>query len=225
MPVEIELQHPYIAVKTPYGLSYGGNQGWSDGNLRRCGCAVVAGLDLMLYLCRWHNVPEAPKLKALIDSDPIPEEDYIRALRYMTANYLPTIPRFGVNALVLAAGTNLFFVKNKLPYRARWGVTGRHLWRDIETMLRADIPVLLSVGQNFPKVWGKDKLRLYRTSPDGRFLPTAQTKAHMLTVTGIDSEWLQVSSWGRRCFIRRPEYESYIRLHSNTVVSNILHIR
>lgn len=222
--MEIELQHPYIAVKTPYGLSYGGNQSWCDGNLRRSGCAVVAGLDLMLYLCRWHDVPEATKLKTLIESDPIHEEAYVEALRYMTANYLPTIPRFGVNALVLAAGTNLFFVKNDFPYRAWWGVTRQHLWRDIESMLRSDIPVLLSVGQNFPKVWGKDKLRLYRESPDSRYLPTAQTKAHMVTVTGMDGEWLQVASWGRRCFIRRSEYETYTRTHSNTIISNILHI-
>ena len=222
--MEIELQHPYIAVKTPFGLSYGGNQGWSEGNLRRCGCAVVAGLDLMLYLCRWHNVPEAPKLRALIASNPISQEDYTRALRYMTANYLPTIPHFGINGLMLAAGVNLFFLKNKLPYRAYWGLTGLQFPQAVETMLTADIPVLLSVGQNFPKVWGKEKLTFYRQAPDESYIRTTQTKAHMVTVTGMDGDWLQISSWGKRYFIRRQEYRSYIREHSSFIASNMLHI-
>lgn len=209
--MEIELQHSYIAVKTPYGLSYGGNQGWSDGNLKRCGCGVVAALDLMLYLCRWHDVPEAPKLKALIASDPISLEDYKHALRYMTANYLPTIPRFGINGIMLAAGVNLFFLKNKLPYRAYWGLTGLQFPQAAETMLAADIPVLLSVGQNFPKVWGKEKLTFYRQRPDGSFIPATRTKAHMVTVTGMDADWLRLSSWGVCYFIRRTEYRAYVR--------------
>ena len=222
--MEIELQHPYITVQTPFGLSYGGNQGWSKGNLRRCGCAVVAGLDLMLYLCRWHDVAEAPKLKTLIENDPIPQEDYLQALRYMTANYLPMIPRFGINGLMLAGGVNLFFLKNKLPYRAYWGLTGRNYFHAVETMLSADIPVLLSVGQNFPKIWGKEKLPFYRQSPDAAYIRTTQTKAHMVTVTGMDDEWLQIASWGKRYFIRRSEYMEYIRENSSYFASNILHI-
>ena len=222
--MEIELQHPYITVQTSFGLSYGGNQGWSKGNLRRCGCAVVAGLDLMLYLCRWHDVPDAPKLKTLIENDPIPQEDYLQALRYMTANYLPMIPRFGINGLMLAGGVNLFFLKNKMPYRAYWGLTGRNYFHAVETMLSADIPVLLSVGQNFPIIWGREKLAFYRQGPDASYIRTTQTKAHMVTVTGMDDEWLQIASWGKRYFIRRCEYMAYIRENSSYFASNILHI-
>ena len=47
-----ELKNPYICVNYGGVLSYGGNQmGSSSGNFSACGCGVVAGLDLLLYLC------------------------------------------------------------------------------------------------------------------------------------------------------------------------------
>jgi hypothetical protein len=46
----------------------------------------------------------------------------------------------------------------------------------------------------------------------------------MVTVTGMDDEWLQIASWGKRYFIRRCEYMEYIRKNSSYFASNILHI-
>ena len=59
---------------------------------------------------------------------------------------------------------------------------------------------------------------------DGMPRAAASTHAHFLTVTGIDGEWLQVSSWGHRFFISRAEYEEYVTHSSNGLLSSIVHI-
>ena len=56
-------------------------------------------------------------------------------------------------------------------------------------------------------------------------LPGPQTHAHYVTVTGADSDWLQISSWGKRYYIRKDDYLSYVKRHSARLFSNILYIR
>ena len=223
--MKIELKHPYVSVACARGESYGGSQTLlPDKTERTVGCGVVAGLDLLLYLSRWHGAA-ARLLQA--DAPPetgaIPLETYIRLAHRLRKAYLPLIPGQGVSGFVLALGLERCFLASRLPYRASWGVPYRRLWSETERMLAEDIPVILSVGPNFPKLWQHRALRLY-DGADGR--ASGETvHAHYLTVTGMDGEWLQAASWGRRCFIRREEYLAYVAAHSARLLSNILTVR
>ena len=56
-------------------------------------------------------------------------------------------------------------------------------------------------------------------------LRRSSAKSHYITATGIDSEWLRISSWGTEYYINRKEYDEYIRKYSTAIVSNILMLR
>ena len=45
-----------------------------------------------------------------------------------------------------------------------------------------------------------------------------------MTVTGMDEDWLCVSSWGNRYYISREEYRRYVRRHSSYLFSNIVYL-
>ena len=92
-------------------------------------------------------------------------------------------------------------------------------------MLSADLPVILAVGPNFPAVWMKERLRFFVKSKNGVFRPGTATKSHYVTVTGMDEDWLRISSWGSEYYISRREYEDYVHRHSNPLFSNILYIK
>ena len=89
-------------------------------------------------------------------------------------------------------------------------------------MLRQDIPVIMSVGPNFPKLWGKRRVRFYVRIEGRGYIPAAAAKQHYFTVTGMDEDWLQISSWGRLYYLNRREFEEYTRRYSLDFVSNIL---
>ena len=45
------LHNPYPVIEKDGTLSFGGNQAWSDSAvMRKCGCGVIGGTDLLLYL-------------------------------------------------------------------------------------------------------------------------------------------------------------------------------
>ena len=52
----------------------------------------------------------------------------------------------------------------------------------------------------------------------------SSAKAHYVTVTGSELNDLRISSWGREFYINKGEYFSYIKQHSNSIISNILMI-
>ena len=61
----IRLKYPYVAVMKDGKLSYGGNQSWFQGKiLKKYGCGVIAGTDVLLYLnlhkeyCRGQELKE-----------------------------------------------------------------------------------------------------------------------------------------------------------------------
>ena len=218
-----ELQHPFPTVQKNITHSYGGNQAWSSsGIFRACGCGVVACLDLLLYLSRYHSPVANCWFSPLVNLNPLPESLYDQAALRLSRHYLPLIPRHGINGVSLAAGFNLFCIRYHLPYRARWGVSGRRFWEAIRSMLCQDIPVILSIGPNMPLFWQHNKLTFYRRDAAGNYVPAAETLSHYVSVTGIDDSWMQISSWGRKYYISRMEYTQYIREHSIRLVSNIL---
>lgn len=222
-----DLKNPYISVSSNGVGSYGGNQMRSaEKTEREVGCGVIAGLDLLIYLTRYHmhRADYGLKIPAPAEGE-IPERQYQSMVSALRKRFLPLIPKHGINGLLLALGMNLYFLREKLPYTAVWGVPYARLWDSIRQMLEEDIPVVLSIGPNFPLFWKHRKLKLYVRRQDGSFVPGTQTHAHYVTVTGMDDEWLRISSWGKMFFVRRDEFLDYVKENSIRLVSNILYVR
>lgn len=220
----LTLRHPYPTIQKDSCTAWGGNQGWlRDDASQRCGCGLVAAADLLLYLHRWGKdrntrfFREAPGP----EQGPIPADIYDYYVQRLRKRYFPILPPFGLNAFLLAAGMNRFFRREGLPFHARWGVSGSRFWGTIRSMLSRDLPVILCIGINFPLPWGKAQLSLYtRTGEDYR--RTTAVRAHYVTITGLDDQWMRIASWGQEYYILRADYERYRREHSCGLYSNIL---
>ncbi len=221
----LRLRHPYISIISDGLLSYGGNQQSSENAMiGKCGCGIIAATDTLLYLCRYHLREPVPALRGLADSFPMPARQYYDCISAMRRKYFPLIPHAGINGLMLMTGMEKFFRENEMPYRARWSMRRSDMWKKMESMLREDIPVIMSVGPNFPLFWGNHRAFFYQRGPDGELRPAARVKAHYFTVTGMDENWLKISSWGKRYYLNRREFERYVKEHSAGFVSNILYI-
>ncbi len=219
----VALRNAFPAVRHGPRLLYGGDQTLSgDRTVRSCGCGVIACLDLLLYLCRFHAC-RAERLEPLVGQDPISAADYDCCTVYLKQHYFPLIPHHGINGLFLAAGLNRVFRRCRMPYHARWGVAREHFWPSIEEMLLQDLPVILSIGPNFPLFWQHNTLQLHKKSRDS-YVPAGKINAHYVSVTGMDEKWLRVSSWGLEYYISKSAYENYVKAHSARLVSNILWI-
>lgn len=220
-----QLKYPYISVERQGVLSYGGCQTWSESKtMSRCGCGVVSSLDLILYLADRHPECPAEGIAKELLFDVIREKAYDDACRRLSRGYMPLVYPFGMNGLTLSLGLELYFRRHGFPYSARWGVRRSRLWSAVEEMLEQDIPVILSIGPNFPRVWENKTAALYTRRPDGSGYPAAATHSHFLNVTGMDDRWLTVSSWGRKYYISKAEYEQYVSASSNGLFSSIVYI-
>lgn len=210
----LSLRRSYPGVLKSNTVSYGGSQMWSEKKIiRECGCGPVAALDLLHYLTDTDT------------STPLSLDRYNEELSYLCRRYLPLIPKSGLNGLTLAFGVNRLFHERGLPYRAIWAISGSRLWDRIWEMLMHDLPVILSIGPNFPVLWQKERLCFYTRRRDGGYVPSAAAKSHYVTVTGMDPDWLRISSWGREYYISRKEYEEFVKRHSSYLFSNLLYIK
>ncbi len=218
----IQLCHPWPAVDWARGGSFGGSQSRSAKWLiRKCGCGAVAMTDLVIYLARHHSCSGSPSVLSLARQDPMGAADYDACCCSLQKKYLPAVPPFGINGLVLTAGINAYFQIYKLPFRARWNASKGRLWPAMEQALARDLPVILSIGPNLPAVWQNQELNLYRKSGT-TYTAAAKAKAHYVTVTAMDDTWLQISSWGKEYYIHRQEYVEYGERHSTFLVHNVL---
>ena len=219
------LRRPYPSVQKEARRSYGGSQSWLSGAVaQKSGCGLVAAADLLIYLHRYGGCA-AEFFRNLPAADPIPAEIYDYYAQRLRKRYFPLASSFGLNAFVLALGMNRFFRDNSLPLRASWGTPERRFWQTVQSMLAKDIPVILCVGINFPFPWDKEQLALYTREGSGEYRRTAATHGHYVAITGMDEEWLRVSSWGGEYHIRREEYDRYRGEHSCGLYSNILVLR
>ena len=215
----IELKKQYITVaagQLPEGFSFGGSQMWfQEKSISRCGCGVVAAYDLLLYMTQRYG---DQCLNALS------RDAYTAELKKIQKKYFPLLYPFGLTGIQLAVGINRLFHDRALPYHASWSITGKKLFSRIQDMLLKDIPVILSIGPNFPFFWEKHTLSLYRKDR-GVYRKANEVKGHYITVVGIDDVWLKVSSWGRLYYIRLEEYQDYTSRSSSSITSNILQIQ
>ena len=205
------LKRPYISVMTAHGPSYGGSQMWSSNQvIKKCGCGIVAAYDTVLYLR---------------NSTSRSVNDYCKELDHLRHHYFPLLYPSGINGIVLVMGINKLLKRFSLSYYSIWAMAGGKILIRIREMLREDCPVILSIGPNFPFLWQKKALNMYCRMPDGHFKKSTQAFGHYVVVTGINDEWLQISSWGRCYYLNIQEYRDYVRQNSNYLFSNIVYIR
>jgi len=210
----------HFALKTPCSpeTGWGGDQNVLPGaTLRRWGCGAVAGLDLVRYLSKTDPGRSGDFFAA--------GEDYAARVSRFSRRFVPVLPGFGVNGLVLALGVDRFFRKYRMPFTARWGVRQRALSAAIGDMLARDIPVVLAIGPNFPRFWQKHGLKLYAPVPGGEPRAALAVRAHYVTVIGMEGDWLQAVSWGRPYALRLSELEAYARRHSLGLFCSVLRVR
>lgn len=216
-----------LSVQRPEGASYGGSQTWfSSPSIRGYGCGLIAAHDLLWYLERKESLTaqtDRHRSGEQLVSDSRSWEDYERSVKRLHRLF-PILPRLGINGLMLSAGLNLAFLLRRLPYRACWHVGYRNTGKEINRLLSQDIPVILSIGGNFPLIWKKDRLPLYKKTGDGIYIKSSSTRAHYITVTGIEHGWLRISSWGQEWYINWREYRNFAWIKSCPLFSNICYI-
>lgn len=220
------LCHPFPSVQKERTISYGGNQNWlPEKRLQRSGCGLVACTDLLLYLHRYHNCCWSPLFQgSALSQEPLPAAAYHALCQRLEQRFFPILPGFGITGWLLMLGLNRYFFSYRVPLRASWGVPPDNLWEGIQTMLSLDLPVILSIGPNFPFFWQHHTLPFYLEEPDGGFRSAGQVCAHYVTVTGVKGEQLRVSSWGRELCLLKKEYSAYRTLYSRFGVSSILRL-
>ena len=205
------LKKPYLQIRYKDQMSYGGNQTWFEKKfMKKSACGVIGAADVLLHMRGKTQMTES---------------EYMEFAKKLWKGYLPVIPGFGMNGLTLMLGLNGYFIKKKMPYRAYWNVSGRKKLAKIDQMLSKDIPVIFSVGPNFPNFRGKATVRLYIKNSDGNYGKASKVRSHYMIVTGRDGSYLQLSSWGKEYYINYAEYQDYIKQYSSHLVSNIVCIK
>lgn len=223
--INSKIRHPYLSVNKSENGSYGGSQTWFENQIiRQGGCGLIGAADVLLYLGLYKKGCQTKYLLSLeFDTGKIRYQEYETYVRRMFF-YFPVIPYFGIPGWMLPLGFQRYFLKHRIQLRARWGVRPKSLREKMNEMLQMDIPVLLSIGPNFPFPFGKHKLQLYRRTRSGNYLEAQKTNAHYVVVTGIEGEWIHISSWGREYYIHWDEYREYVKKYSNYLFSNICYI-
>ncbi len=206
-----KLKTPDLKVQCQNGVFYGGNQAWFPYKfLQKTGCGVISAANVLLHIQK---------------KEIVSEEEYMEFAKKLWRGYLPVIPGFGMNGLTLMMGLNRYFYKHGMPYNACWKISAGRMLSRIDQMLSKDLPVILAVGPNFPKIWEKQTLNFYTKTKEETYIPTVKVRAHFVTVTGRDGVWLKISSWGKEYYIDIREYRNYVKNHSWSLVSNIICIK
>ena len=159
----VKLKHTYIQVRKNGKPSYGGNQAWGqDAAMKKYGCGVIAGADLLLYLSLHKKACFGTgKFPKKTDTGSIEEQAYEEFVQHMRRRYFPVIPGLGMPWWMLILGLNRYFWKNRIPLLASFGVRDRNFIKRIRAMMAHDIPVILAIGPNFPLPLKRHKLAFY----------------------------------------------------------------
>lgn len=212
MTYEYKLKKDFLRVVEGQNSFYGGAQEWSQRkNVKGYGCGVVACANVLLH---WLDSPKGE----------ISKEQYIKYAKALRCKFLPVIPRFGINGILMALGMNVCLLFKRAGAFAYWGCFRWNIFKHIERMLSEDIPVVLAAGPNWPNLFGNHRLNMYMKSGE-EYRISGSMRAHYVTVTAMDEEWMTVSSWGRKYYINRNEYTEYVKKYSNYLFSSILVIK
>ena len=218
-----ELKRPYLGVRLGGSVLYGGSQTLLKQRfLRLSGCGAVAGVELLRYL-----LPEGEKAGPVSGAPEkgISADEWRPMLVRMAHRWFHVIPRVGMTGLALAVRLDLFFLLHRLPYRARRCFSGKKLFSRMEEQLGRDVPVILTIGRNFPCFWKKERVPFYVKAADGSLLRVSGATGHFVTVTGMDERTLTISSWGKRFLVLRDDLTEYVRRHGTWLTTNMILVR
>lgn len=219
------LKHIYPGVVRSGRASVGGSQNLlKSKTLQDCGCGVVAALDLVRYLHLYDPYCCTDFFTGIEDTNNLSLPVYDLCAQRMRRSYIPVIHPVGTTGFSIAGGLNRYFRRYDLPLKAYWGVAKSEIWQEIQRMLEDDLPVILSVGNQFPRFWRKDGAALYCRVGDA-MKESVRIHAHYVTVLGMDDEWLKVSSWGREYYLSKDEYLRYRNKESINLLCNIVSVR
>lgn len=237
MPEQIRLRRSYIQVRRKNGdVTFGGDQGFfragggrEDARKAAAGCGIVAFSDLLLYLS---GKDEAYRIKQNADlADRILDEtQYKRYYDTLYSSFGGIAWKGGVSGLKLSREFNRTARKNGWKLRAVWGLDGNKIFDRMERMLESDIPVILCIPMMLRKGERNDRLWLYeKEEAETKYRRAQAVNAHYVTVTGMirdEKAYLEISSWGRKFYICREEYDVFIHTHfMGTILGNILYVR
>ena len=94
----LQIRNNYISVDNGQRRSFGGNQMSSASrNMREVGCGVIAALDLLLYLCRFHPGCRCGFFAAAAEDGCIDEQEYDDLAQKLSRSFFPVIPKLGIN--------------------------------------------------------------------------------------------------------------------------------
>lgn len=263
MPFEnntiIGLSNPgYVPIFKGTETFYGGSQMWfakanwysKDYILHNYGCGTIAAADMFLYLALQDEKLQTPVTAAVLQgSRQINYENYDSYVRTINDEFTKTKRYIAVLGPLVASAINSYATIYHLGLKASWKLklTYYDMYDMMEEMLRQDIPVILSIGPNTPKLWGKKGIPFYErkeieyqeTTEEG--VPAKKPyyyqikqnniNGHYVSVTGIIKDeitgqiMLQISSWGKQYYINYEEYRDYIDNHSGTFTSSLVQVK
>lgn len=236
--VRLKLKNSYIQVRRNSGeLTYGGDQGFfrgesapADVRKNAMGCGVVAFSDLLLYLGNGDPQKITTESKSYVNriNDQNDYKEYYNCIYEFLGG---VSKRSGISGIKLAMRFNRLSQREKWGLRAFWGVSAKKLYARVEEMLAKDLPVILCIPMILFRKSQKEGLPFYCIK-NGKLQKAASVSAHYVMVTGIVTEYgseealFEISSWGKKYYISRKEYENMMRRNLfGTILGNILYIR
>lgn len=230
-------------------VSYGGAQTWffnmdekkwyslleQDYTLRKKGCGLISGSDVMLYLSLKKQKYMTPGTALVVEntSGNLNYDTYMDYLYYMSDRYFTVLPMVGAIGTNISLGINHYCADNKLGLNAKWCTSKKKMLSRIKKMLENDIPVTFSIGP-YKEGYG---INFYDWEPKTNDIYSFVIKnkpdkvaAHYVTITGMmidkvkNQTILEISSWGKKFYINYEEYSTFVDKYSNYVFSNIVYI-
>ncbi len=260
--VIITLRRPdYLPVIKNNDKYFGGSQMWFSANhrygkdyiLHNYGCGTIATADLFLYLAMQNSSFRTPVTdSAIIRQNGINYMDYIPYVYTIHHSYIKTKPLVTVLGPSIARAVRSYSRTYGLGLKAawKWKLNYYDMYDRMEEMLGRDLPVILSIGPNVPKLWGRKGIPFYELKEIDYLDPGAKgqepmTEAskpyyyktveegingHYVTVTALIKDevtgriMLRISSWGKQYYINYEEYRDYIDSHSTPSTSSLVYI-
>lgn len=224
----------YVKVKNMNLVSCGGNQSWCKSKkLQKVGCGVIALADVSIYLAEQNPNMMTDAIRRINKPNGLyNKNDYLDYVKFFYTHFVVLLLGRGMPGIAMQHAMNRYFLLNDIGLKANWKyfLSDDKMMKDIRHLIRKNKPVILSIGSNSPKFWGKAGIPFY-VYKDGELKESIKkaVNSHYVVVIGVTEikgkEYLVVSSWGKEYYINYQEYREYIRQHGNRITSSILYIR
>ena len=211
----VSLKKEYVSV----GGSFGGNQNFFKDSKKifskgkqMGGCGVVALTDTVSYLNGFKHFTDPEAYRSRFNE---------------TAKKILFFPsRFGMTFIKAFWGMRFLSHIQKLHVKCRWVLPVGDPYKKICRMLSEDLPVILCI----PKIYGPGKKARMLTFYDPETLkPADRTHGHFVVATGVyineNDIYLEISSWGKRFFIKYSEFRAFVKKHPTGVLGYMLELK